>query len=208
MTDEIATRERILDAATSVFMEQGSAGARMQEIADTAGVNKALLHYYFRDKATLSRAVFRRAMSGIIQPVMGVLASEMPLPEKMRTTVDLYVGGLSEIPEVAGYVQAEIHFNPDLLSDFVREVLGHAPGDLRTLVLARLSDQIDAAVAAGEMRPMPAEQLVVNLLGLCVFPFAMRPLITLILGGDEAFSGFIADRRRLLPEFLLQAIRP
>jgi len=55
------TEQRILDAAHAVFVRRGSAGARMQEIAAEAGVNQALLHYYFRTKELLARAAFERA---------------------------------------------------------------------------------------------------------------------------------------------------
>ena len=73
------TEERILAAAHAVFLRHGAHGARMQDIADEAGVNKALLHYYFRSKDRLAEEVFRRTFAGIIPVVMHVLGSELPL---------------------------------------------------------------------------------------------------------------------------------
>src|SRR5436190_20887284 len=79
--------ERILDAAHRVFLRRGSAGARTQEIADEAGVNKALLHYYFRTKERLAAAVFARAASKLLPPVITTLASNDDLEMKVQRVV-------------------------------------------------------------------------------------------------------------------------
>src|SRR5258708_25095043 len=83
------TEERILDAAHEVFVRRGTAGARMQEIAAEAGVNQALLHYYFRNKEQLSRAAFERAARGFIPAVVQAVASDGDLEHKVRRVVDL-----------------------------------------------------------------------------------------------------------------------
>src|SRR5262252_8977190 len=76
------TESRILDAAHRVFVRSGTAGARTQEIAKEAGVNSALLHYYFRTKERLAEAVFRRAAGQLMPAVIRILASDIPLDEK------------------------------------------------------------------------------------------------------------------------------
>src|SRR3954470_4779926 len=70
------TEQRILDAAHHVFVRRGTAGARMQEIAAAAGVNQALLHYYFRSKDRLSKAAFERAAAQFMPAAIGVLTSD------------------------------------------------------------------------------------------------------------------------------------
>ena len=70
------TEQRILDAAHAVFLRRGTAGARMQDIATEAGVNQALLHYYFRSKERLAEAVFRRAARQLLPAVIEVMASD------------------------------------------------------------------------------------------------------------------------------------
>src|SRR3954449_2212338 len=75
------TEQRILDAAHSVFVRRGTAGARMQEIAAAAGVNQALLHYYFRNKEQLAQAAFERAAQGFMPAVVQVIASDIGLEE-------------------------------------------------------------------------------------------------------------------------------
>src|SRR3954462_13287786 len=81
------TEHRILDAAHAVFVRRGTAGTRMQEIAAAAGVNQALLHYYFRNKEQLAQAAFERAARGFMPAVVQVIASPGDLEDKVRRIV-------------------------------------------------------------------------------------------------------------------------
>src|SRR6266852_5531760 len=101
------TERRILDAAHEVFVRRGTAGARMQEIAAEAGVNQALLHYYFRNKEQLSRAAFERAARGFIPAVVQAVASDGDLEHKVRRVVDLELDALSRAPYLPGYIIGE-----------------------------------------------------------------------------------------------------
>jgi TetR/AcrR family transcriptional regulator len=206
--DDLDTRERILDAARSAFRDRGTSGARMQAIADAAGVNKALLHYYFRDKETLASGVFTRELQHLIQPVLKVLGSELSLEGKVRQAVELYFTTLSAFPGLPAYVLAEIHYHPDRLQDFLETV---ADGDPRGRVLnvfSTLERQIDEAVAKGRMRPITPQAFVVNLVSLCVFPFAAGPLLDVLLGGEHALRELMEERRRTLPDFFLKGLEP
>src|SRR5437867_12787219 len=85
------TEQRVLDAAHVVFLRRGTAGARMQNIAAEAGVNQALLHYYFRSKARLSEAVFQRAAMQLFPAVIQVMASDDELEQKVARVVALEI---------------------------------------------------------------------------------------------------------------------
>src|SRR6266542_5494953 len=98
------TEQRILDAAHTVFLRRGTAGARMQDIAAEAGVNQALLHYYFRSKDRLSEAVFRRAAAELFPRVIEVMASAAALEEKVARVVHLELDHLSRTPYLPGYI--------------------------------------------------------------------------------------------------------
>src|SRR5438034_10186123 len=89
------TEQRILEAAHAVFVRRGTAGARMQEIAAEAGVNQALLHYYFRSKDRLSRAAFERAASEFMPTVIQVLASDTELEAKVARVIELEIDHLA-----------------------------------------------------------------------------------------------------------------
>lgn len=202
------TRERILDAARSAFRERGTAGARMQEIADVAGVNKALLHYYFRNKETLAAGVFTRELQHLVGPVFSTLASDRALEEKVETVVGLYLDTLTRMPGLPAYVLSEIHFHPDRLPDFLDAVAGGDPRGRADRALEVLGYQIDEEVAAGRMRPIRPQEFVMNLISLCVFPFAAAPLFRFMLGGEETFRELIGERRESLPDFFLRGLRP
>src|SRR5438552_407184 len=92
------TEQRILDAAHAVFVRRGTAGARMQEIAAEAGVNQALLHYYFRSKDRLAHAAFERAAGDLLPAVLKMLGSDAELEVKVRRVVEIELDHLSRAP--------------------------------------------------------------------------------------------------------------
>lgn len=208
MTDDREIEARILDAAHAVFLRRGTAGARTQEIADEAGVNKALLHYYFRSKERLAEAVFQRAARELLPPVLATLSSELPLEEKVRRVVHLELEVLSRTPALPGYLLSEMHHHPERLEQLLLSLAGVSPAEVAPRVLRRLEAQIAEAVAAGTMRPIPAAQFAVNLLSLCIFPFAARPMLAAVLGGADGFAEMIEERRRTLADFFLAGLRP
>jgi AcrR family transcriptional regulator len=203
------TEQRILDAAHAVFLRRGTAGARMQEIADEAGVNKALLHYYFRSKDRLAEAVFGRILRGMFPPLVAILGSELEIEEKVRQFVAIELDVLSRNPFVPAYLIAEMNQHPDRVPQLVKELTGLELGRETPKVRATLQRQIDERAAAGTLRHIAAEQFFVNLVSLCIFPFAARPLLCAALELDaEGFARFIDERRAALPRFFLDALRP
>src|SRR5207253_3846716 len=101
---DVDTEQKILDAAHAVFLRRGTAGARMQDIADEAGVNKALLHYYFRSKSRLADAVFQRVTSGIFVRLSETAGSDANIEDKVRRIIAIYLEQLSKTPYVPAYV--------------------------------------------------------------------------------------------------------
>jgi TetR/AcrR family transcriptional regulator len=200
------TEQRILDAAHQVFVRRGTAGARMQEIADEAGVNKALLHYYFRSKDRLSEAVFRRAAGGLMPAVAGVLGSDASLEDKVRTVIAMHLERLAASPYLPGYVLSELNHHPERALQMISGIM---PLDFGARVIAKLQAQIDERVRAGEMRRMSADQFAANLVSLTIFPFAAKPMLTMLFGLDAAgFDAFIERRKAELVPFFLGALRP
>jgi TetR/AcrR family transcriptional regulator len=203
------TEAKILEAARAVFIQRGTAGARMQEIAAEAGVNQALLHYYFRSKAQLSAAVFSQMASRLFPMVTQTLASNASLDSKIEQIVAIYHENLSRNPFLPGYVLSELHHHPERIELLLGKIGGVDPRQAIAPVFLRLNEQIQAEVDAGRMRPITAREFVVNLISLCIFPFAARPMLSLVLGLDEKnFPTFIAERQRTLAAFYRNALRP
>ena len=199
------TERRILDAADLVFVRRGTDGARMQEIAGEAGVNKALLHYYYRTKEQLSQAVFQRAASTLLPAVIQIMASDIELEEKIERTVETYLVQLSLRPYLPGYILSELAHRPER----VLALVSAAQGRIKNRALRKLRHQIERRREAGTIAPITAEQFLVTLLSACIFPFAARPLLAAVLEmGPRGFEQFIERRRRELPAFLIRALQP
>ncbi len=196
------TRERILDAAHTVFLRKGTASSRTQEIADEAGVNKALVHYYFGTKAALADAIFERALGTIMPRIFGILADpsrtiEEKVPAIVREQIDFH----STRPYLAGYLVSELYAEPGRVAGVITRH-GRVPLDV-------IRRQLRDAARAGTMRPISAEQFVVNLMGLLIFPFAIRPALGALLSLDATrWRAFLEERRRLLPDFFMAGLRP
>ena len=107
------TEEKILEAAKQVFQIKGLAGARMQEIADVAGINKALLHYYFRTKEKLFTVIFRFALKELQPQVIGILNSDLSLEDKIRAFVEKYLNIIKKNPSLPQFVINQLNQNPD-----------------------------------------------------------------------------------------------
>ena len=199
---EQETRDRILVAAHAVFLRKGTAGSRTQEIADEAGVNKALVHYYFGTKAALAEAIFERALGDIVPRMFGILADPgRSIEEKIPAIVREQIGFHAERPYFAGYMVSELHNEPGRIVRLMAR-RGRIPLDV-------LRRQLREAAAAGTMRRLSAEQFVANMMGLLIFPFAIRLALCELLGLDEAgWRAFLEERRRILPELILSGLRP
>ena len=200
------SEQRILDAADAVFVRRGTDGARMQEIAEEAGVNKALLHYYYRTKDGLAQAVFRRVASAFMPVIIETMASDLSLEAKAEKVVQHYLEVFARRPYLPGYLISEVTHHPGRLPPLFAAIAGT---QIKKRVLTKLAQQIEERVRAGTLAPMAPEQFLVNIISLCVFPFAARPIIMVALGLDaKGFERFIAQRREALPPFVARALRP
>lgn len=196
-------KSRILDAADAIFVRRGIDGARMQEIADHAGVNKALLHYYFRSKNELARATWLRIASSFAPGVFQMMASDLPLDEKIDRFVEAYHATLTRHPYLLSYVIGEAARHPDLVEEFFSPQRRLAARRM----LAKLRQQIAAGVKAKKMAPVSAEQFFITLASSCLFPFAARPMIGQLLGLNAAgFRAFMERRRTELPALLKRTL--
>ena len=116
-----STEKDILEAAKRVFQIKGMYGARMQEIADEAGINKAMLHYYFRSKDKLFDAVFQDAAKNFFSKIRELLNVDKPLLEKIEYFVENYVELLLQNSFIPAFIITEVHQNPDRIKNIFLE---------------------------------------------------------------------------------------
>lgn len=193
------TEEKILTAATDVFLKKGMEGARMQEIADQAGINKALLHYYFRSKDKLFDAILSKIMNLAFPQIGKALFSDRPFMEKVEQVIDIYINLLVKHPQLPSFLIKEMNRGGSLLFHFIEK----QPFSVQPLL-----KEIQDAMDRGEIIKMNPRHLVVNVLGLCVFPFAARPMIKNVAfnGRNDLLNGFLKERKEEVKQFVLRAI--
>lgn len=198
-TEDKNTELRILEAAKSVFVRNGFDGATMKQISDEAGINKALLHYYFRNKEKLFEAVFLDIFNKFIPGAVSILSSGKAFDEKIRLFVHSYVDMLIRNPLVPIFILREINRNPDLLIKLFSK-----SGINPDIFL----DTIETELKKEGFADLDPRHFLINILGLCVFPIAARPLIQRLMfeSDQESFDQFLEERKEEVADFVIQAI--
>lgn len=196
----IETQENILVAAREIFSTKGYAGARMQEIADRAGINKALLHYYYKNKEKLFEQIFEEAFKKIIRPLASFLADNSDLFQKIRNICDLYHSMLLEYPFIPNFVINEVNTDPSRIINLIH-IEGVIEGKKKTL------GQIEEAVKAGKIRPIDPRELVLNIISLSIFPFASKPIVKEFFYKDSDINEVLRARANRIADFVIQSIK-
>lgn len=200
MSDEQKTEEQILEAAKSIFQERGFAGARMQEIADQADINKSMLHYYFRSKDKLFQKVFQDSLLQFFPKIFKVLNSDLGLVPKIEKLVETYYDMFQRYPHLPRFIIHEMNQHPNRFKDFIKNI------DLE--IPAKFGKQIQAEIEAGQMRNIDPQEFIINTIGLCVFPVIARPMVeTVFKMNDEQYQQFLEKRKKDLPKFIFNAVR-
>lgn len=189
--ETLSSEERIKEAARKVFMEKGYAATRTRDIAEAAGINLALLNYYFRSKEKLFELVMQEKLSsffGLMLPVLQDPASS--LNDKIHTIADRYISMLMA--------------NPDLPL-FVLNAMRNAPKKFAAMLKG--ADHLLQSAFARQLKErnpdVAPEQLFINIMSLCIFPFAMRPGLEAISPEIGAtFNILMEDRKKLVPKWM------
>lgn len=197
----ISTESKILSAAREVFLQKGFAGARMQDIADEAGINKAMLHYYFRNKEKLFETIFREAFGKLIPLITDAFSSDLSFYNKIRAFSSAYVTMAIENPFIPLFVLNAMHSDP---VNF-QKLFGDIP---KKLPLTLIKAEINKAVDKGIIRPIEPFQLIMNMLSLCLFPFIARPMFQMIANiSDSSFKKMMENRKFEVADFIIHAIK-
>ena len=172
-TKDSSTEQRILEAAKEVFVHYGLYGARMQDIADKAGINKALLHYYFRSKEKLFDAVFEGALERYFGQIAVMSDLSLPIIERINQYIDNIFKFYEEYPQMSMFIIKEIQVNPELFKVKVEKL----KKDQKFQMIPSLKE----ATEAGEIREINPILFLINLHSLCAYPFIGAPLFKAIM---------------------------
>ncbi len=201
MTEEQKTPEiNILNAAKEIFERKGMAAARMQEIADEAGINKAMLHYYYRSKQLLFEAVFKSAFSMLAPQLNEIINADTSIFEKIRNFSSNYISFVIKHPYLPNFIIQELNRNPDFVKKLVAEK--NFPN------ISKFKQQVNEKVADGIIKPIKAEQLFINIISLNIFPFIGALLLTGFINvNEEAYKQLMEERKTEVADFIINAIK-
>ncbi|MEP7265876.1 MAG: TetR family transcriptional regulator [Bacteroidota bacterium] len=200
---DTSTEEKILEAARVIFMKYGLYGARMQDIADTAGINKALLHYYFRNKEKLFDKVFEGALSKYFS-VMDVFANDaLPILQRLNSYIDNIIDFYSEYPQMSMFIIKEIGNNPDVLKEKIQAAKKNKTN--------RLIQVLEEGMKTGEVKKTDATIFHINLQSLCAYPFLASPMFrhSLKANGKDWEKDFSNDKlKKSIKAFITGTLSP
>jgi len=195
------TEEKIFDAATEVFIEKGMDGARMQDIANHAGINKALLHYYYRTKDHLFNAVFEKIAGKMFAKFAPVFDENLTLEEKIRFFYREHITFLQENPGLPAFILNEIYRNPVRIRKLIHSI------DIKKL-WDTLAEQHRDELKNYRLTEETIPQFMTSVAAISVFPFAARGIIEGIfdsIGID--FNNYLEERKKYAADFVIRAIK-
>jgi TetR/AcrR family transcriptional regulator len=193
------SEEKILEAARKVFIAKGMAGARMQDIADEAGINKALLHYYFRSKEKLFETIFKELSFQFLPRVNFIFESDLPLFSKIEMFCSEYISKMIESPFIPLFIVNEMNKQPET---FLKKMWG-----TKKPLVSKFIEQVEQEVKKGRIRKIQPTHLLLNMVSMCIFPFVGKPLCQLVMGINEpTYRQLLEERKKLVPQFIIQSI--
>jgi len=194
------TEEKIFNAAQVVFQKKGFAGARMQEIADEAGINKAMLHYCFKSKELLFKAIFMNAFGQLAPQIKEIFNSDACVFDKIKKFTNSYISFVILNPYLPQFVIQEMNNNPE----FVIQFFNHEKRPNPELFLA----QIETEIEAGIIRPINPKQLLLDIFSMTIFPFSAQIMVKgMIHISDSEFNQMMEERKTLIAEQIINSIK-
>lgn len=196
------SRAAILQAAVTEFSREGVAGARTDAIARSAGVNKALLYYYFKDKERLYAAVLDQVFGGLTETIKEALSQDLPPREKLLAYVGAHFDYIAGHPLYPRIVQGEM----------MRAARGSTPQLARIVkqyfvpVFRRVAAVIQEGQAAGDFRLVDPQHFVPSMIAVIAFHFTNAPVVRMISRMDPFSAERIAARRAAVLDFISAAL--
>lgn len=194
------TETKIKEAARKVFLAQGYDGAKIRQIADEAGVNLAMVNYYFRSKEQLFKSIYAETFREFLGQMAGMLNEPNPLEVKIWKIVDRYTDFIVSNPLIPSFILSEQQANGGA---FFKEI--NAKGLIEKSFFRK---QLVEEASKGNIRPVDPLQIIVTILSSIIFPIVARPIISYVGDLDDAgFRQFMETRKQLVPEMIMTYLR-
>lgn len=198
---DLSTEEKIKKAALKVFTKKGFAAARTRDISEEAGINLALLNYYFRSKEKLFEWVMMEILRNFFRGLTSIFNDETTSIEgKVKLFVTEYTMLLKQQPDLPLFIFHELRMNPEKFASRI---------GVKLIFNSFFFRQIRDGIASMEIAPAHPLHYLINMIGMCVFPFIAAPLLKQGAGlTSKGFRELIDQRKTLVPEWMKLIMRP
>lgn len=197
----MSTEEKIKEAAKKIFIKRGYAGARMNDIADELGMNKALLHYYYRSKEKLFEVIFFEVFDMLLPKLKATVTTDLPLREKIELFVNTYVDAIASNPYVPMFILHELSQDPDRFVEKLKR--RNSFPEIGQFILQIIQEMEEKSIQS--YHPF---HFFMNMISMCAFPFVARPMLQAVSGiEDDHWNEIMAIRKEEVTRFILNAIR-
>jgi AcrR family transcriptional regulator len=185
---DISTEEKIKQAARKVFTRKGYIATRTRDIAEEAGINLALLNYYFRSKEKLFEIIMLEKMQkffSVLLPIINNTATT--LENKVEGIASNYIDLLTANADLPLFILSEVRNNPEI---FIK--IAQRKNFLQESVLVKQLQEKRA-----DINPL---QFLISLLAMCIFPFVMKPVLQKMADlAENDFHKMMLERKALIP---------
>lgn len=200
MKKDTDTEKKIIEAATTAFQAKGYHGARMQDIADMAGINKALLHYYFRSKDKLFDEIFQRSFFELFSSLIPVIMSGKSIEDKIKDLVSTYIDFLSVNKHLPAFILHEVNHNSERITGFFKEN--------EIMIPDIMLENFRKEIKESNLKDVNPIHFIINVISQCVFPIVAEPIMKSIFNmSDKEYNAFLQERKVILADLILTGIK-
>ena len=190
-------KQKILQASLNEFAQNGIAGARLQSIADEAGITKAMIHYYFNSKENLFREVFREAYGTVMQDLLNILETDEPLFAKIEQFVNKAIERFHSDPALIDFITGALNKYPESTVALMNDLMDYDP--------SIFNEQLKEAASNYEIASVDSSHVVLNMLSLCMFPYGARIFMSEILHveNEKAYKDLLVQRKGIITDTII-----
>jgi len=194
---DLTTEDKIRAAAFKIFQQKGFAGTKTRDIAEEAGINLALLNYYYRSKEKLFNIVMEESLKQLFSRLLLILGNPTTtISYKIDTIVDLYINLLKENPNIPLFILSELQANPENLW----KIIGSPDFLIQEVAVIQ---QIEEQMKKSGVEYFDPFHIIINVVSMTIFPFAAKPLVKILnKQDDDEFEQFIETRRKMIPVWI------
>jgi len=189
--ESIQTEKLIKDKAKKLFFQKGFLNATTQEIADEAGVNRALIHYYFRSREQMLDMLLEETILEKKERVIRILSSDLPFKQKIARYINTVIDHGLEYPHLENFIASESARHPDK----VKNLCARYPTKSTDLI----REQLEQEIRKKKLAPISPEHFMVNLVALCNYPLLSKSILKTVHGmTDTGYKKFLTERKKVI----------